>query len=824
MPAGVIGNPHATPQCSRVEFGAKECSPSTQVGWNTISITANTLDVPVYNLEPTAGQAGVLGFYVPLAEAPAYIVLSARTGSDYGLNATLEGIEHLVPPNRLALDLWGIPAASSHDAERAPPGLSYCYETTSCSPPIPSSAEVIPFLDNPTTCGGPLTSTLELVAYDTGVSQASAPWPATTGCDQLSFNPSLYAQPTSKEGDSPSGLEADLKVPQSVSPSAPSASEIRALTVSLPLGLSINPSAADGKTSCTDLEARFGTEEEAECPEDSKIGTVSLSSAALPAAIPGAVYIGTPAPNDRYRLILTANGYGTHVKLGGSVTPDPNTGQLLVSFPNLPQSPFSEFAIHLFGSERGLLATPTACGTYPVSSSFTPWDASLPEQTSTQYFAISSGPSGAPCATSPPAFSPGFSAAIAESTAGAHTPLALEITRPDGNQHLSGVAVSIPPGLLATIKGIPYCSDADLATAAAASYSGLQQESSSACPQASQIGTAQVGAGAGTHPVYLDGAVYLAGPYKGAPLSLAVITPAVSGPYDLGNVVVRASLQVNTETAGITAVSDPLPQILDGIPLQLRSIRVSLNRPNFILNPTNCDPFAFNAQITGDQGALVELSEHLQVANCRSLPFSPKLGVRLSGAHTHNGNPALTTTVTSQPGEANIASTTVTLSHSEFLDNAHIRDPCLRSQFAEDSCPPASLIGFAKAETPLLEKPLEGPVYLRANGGERKLPDIVAALRGQINIDLVGFVDSVHGQIRTKFANIPDAPISSFTLSLAGGSKGLLVNSTNLCNSPQHVDVRMVGQNGKTITAYPTIGVRCAKETSRARRKRPANR
>ena len=821
LPAGVIGDPHAVPQCTRLSFGEGRCSPSTQLGVARIKLFERYAGVAVYNLEPNPDQAGVLGFFIPTANTPGFIVFSARTGGDFGLDATVTGVEHLIPPEGFKLDLWGIPAAASHEAERAPIGVTNCgiFSEFTCFPPTPSNAELRPFLDNPTTCSEPLEASLEILAYDHGLSTAKAPYPATTGCDQLSFNPSLHAQPTTTQTDSASGLDIDLSVPQPISPAAPSPSEIRALTVTLPKGISINPNAADGKTSCSDVQARIGTEEEAQCPEISKIGAVSLTSAALPAPITGSAFIGEPEPGDRYRLILTANGFDTHVKLIGSVEPGSKSGQLVVSFPNLPQSPFSEFHLHFFGSERGLLATPTQCGTYSVESTFTPWDSALSQQTSTQYFTLDKGPDGQACPGSVRPFGPSFTAGGLESTAGAHDPLSLQVGRADGDQNLAGLTITTPPGFLATLNGVPYCSDSALAAAAAPGYSGLFEQIIPSCPTASQIGAATAAAGAGTHPVYLSGKVFLAGPYKGAPLSLAVITPAVSGPYDLGNVVVRAALRVDPRTAQITTVSDPLPQILEGIPLRLRSIRIDLDRPNFTLNPTNCSPFSLNAEIFGDQGAVATPSAHFQVANCRNLPFAPKFSTRVSGSTHHTGNPALTASVTAKPGEANLASTTVTLPHSEFLDNAHIKSPCTRVQFSANQCPSASLLGYAKAETPLLEKALEGPVYLRANGGERKLPDIAAALRGQININLVGFVESVHGHIRTTFDTIPDAPISKFTLSLYGGKKGLLVNSTDLCTSTQRVSVMLTGQNGKTADENSILATPCSHKKAKNRHK-----
>ena len=406
----------------------------------------------------------------------------------------------------------------------------------------------------------------------------------------------------------------------------------------------------------------------------------------FPAPIPGSIYIGEPEPGNRYRLFLTANGFAhprQTRRFGATRTPDRPAGRLLPEpspEPRSPNSTSTSSAPNAACSPRRPSAGPTRCkapsrpGTRP----------SLPRprpSTSRSKKARAAAPARPRRAPSAPPSQPGS----AESTAGAHTPFSLELTRPDGDQDLSALNVTTPPGFSATLKGIPYCSDAALAAAAQPSYSGLQEESSPSCPAASQIGTAQAGAGAGDHPVYLPGKVYLAGPYKGAPLSLAVITPAVSGPYDLGNVVVRAALHVNPETAQITAVSDPLPQILEGIPLRLRSIRIDLNRPNFALNPTNCDPFSVDTEVFGEEGALAKPSAHFQVANCRVLPFAPKLTMGFSGSTKHAGNPALHAILTAKPGEANIAEVQVTLPHSEFLDNAHIQAPCTRVQYAAAS-------------------------------------------------------------------------------------------------------------------------------------------
>jgi hypothetical protein len=809
LPAGVIGNPHATPQCSAADFIREECPADSRIGtaFPTVDFEGyfpfGPLTTPVYNLVPKPNQAGAYGWLTPLFNTPVFTVLSARTGTDYGLDASTNGIEQLLPLISYTQEVWGVPA--EHYASNSPP---------------------VPFLQNPTSCSGPLSSKVGALSYDGTTGEMTAPWPETTGCDQLSFNPSLSGQPTTTETDSPSGLETDLSVPQLLSPNTPSPSEIRALTVNLPPGLTINANAADGKTACSEAQAHLGlfaSIEEAHCPEYSRVGSALLESSALPAALPGSIYLAEPKPGNPFRIFVTADGFATHVKLAGNVKPDPKTGQLTVSFPELPQSPLTEINLHFFGSEGSLLATPTRCETYAVNSTFLPWDGTLAEQSATQLFSLDSGPAGTACPGATRPLKPGFKGGPPDNTAGAHVPFALELTRNDGEQDLSSLTVTTPPGVLATLAGVPYCADHALEAAARPTHSGLAEEANPSCSVASQIGTARTGAGAGTHPVYLPGNVYLAGPYKGAPLSLAVVTPVVSGPYDFGNVVLRAALMINPETAQITVVSDPLPQIVEGIPLRLRQIMIELNRPNFTLNPTNCDPFSINATASGEEGAQANLSFPFQVAECGVLPFAPKLTLRTSGATKHTGTPALTATLTTRPGEANVARTSVTLPHSEFLDNAHLKTPCTRVQFEEgatpgERCPPGSDIGFARAETPLLGKPLEGPVYLRTSG--RKLPDIVAALNGQIDIALDGHVSSVHERLRTTFETVPDAPVSKFTLNLDGGSKGLVENSTNLCSATEYVKMQIAGQNGKTADQNGVLQTPCASKGKKRKQAR----
>jgi hypothetical protein len=816
LPAGFTGNPHSTPQCNAKQFAFSECPVDSQIGvtapqgciGSDLCVQGKT---PVFNLIPPPGHAGLTGFRALLLDAPVYTFLTARTGSDYGLRASVLGTERVFPVPYFIQVLWGVPADPVNDAERYPEGPT----NPGTTPGEPSNSPLIPFLSNPTTCGEPLSSTLDVLAYDGGKTHAEAPWPSTTGCSQLAFNPTLAANPTTTRADSPSGMDVELTVPQTQSPKTPSPSEIRATSMTLPPGFTINPNAADGKTSCSDAVAKFGTEDEAECPEFAKVGTLEIHSAVLPGVLPGAVYLGEPQPGNRYRVFLTADGFGLHVKLPGVVLPDPKTGQVVIAFNNLPQSPFERFSLHLFGSERGILATPAQCGTYPVKTTFTPWDSALSTQDSTQFFTIDQGPNGTPCPGPERPFAPTFEASSDGNTAGAHSPFTVEIQRPDGDQTLDGLTVSTPPGFSGVLKGIPYCPESAIGQLNNVLYAGLAELTSSACPAASLLGTAVAGAGAGSRPAYFPGKVYLAGPYKGAPLSLVVVIPAVSGPYDLGNVVIRAAIKVDPVTARVTTVSDPVPQIIEGIPPRTRSIQVRLDRPDFALNPTNCDPLSVDAVMTGSEGGRISRSSHYQVANCGILPFAPKLSLKLSGGLARRGHPAINAVFQAKPGEANSRFVSVLMPKGELLDNAHIGAVCTKVNFAADTCPASSQLGTAEAASPLLDEPLKGSVYLRSSTNE--LPDIAIALKGQVSFDLVGRVDSVNARLRTTFETVPDVPVSKFSLSLYGGKRGLLVNSESLCGRRSFAVVQTIGQNGAVVDSKSKLQTACG---SKARHKR----
>jgi hypothetical protein len=456
-----------------------------------------------------------------------------------------------------------------------------------------------------------------------------------------------------------------------------------------------------------------------------------------------------------------------------------------------------------------------------VHTTFVPWDAVLPNQTSSSFFEVDSGPGGRPCPGDVRPLHPRFRAGSADNTAGAHSPFGLEFARDDGDQNLKALDISVPPGLTAKLAGVSYCPDATLASLPGPGYTGLGELASPACPASSLVGTAVTSSGAGSRPVHTPGKVYLAGPYKGAPISLAVVVPAVAGPYDLGNVVVRSAIHIDPSTLRITAVSDALPQVVGGIPLRLRSIQVDFNRPNFALNPTGCDRSVTSARVFGTEGGSAEVSSPFQVANCAGLPFAPKVSLRLTGGVKRRGHPAIHAFFRTAPGEAAARKVAVALPNAEQLDNAHIGEVCTNPQFAAGACPARSMLGEAEVSTPLLAQPLRGNAYLRASGG--KLPDLVLDLKGQIPLVLVARIDTVKGRgaLRATFEGLPDAPVTSVRLDLQGGSKGLIVNSESLCGKAKKASVEMVGYNEKVVRNGAKLKTSCG---VKARHKRHSHR
>jgi hypothetical protein len=846
LPAGLVGNPTAVPECTLEQFRTihsvkvpgsaypvNDCPPGSAVGLaivQQIEGAGGILPVPIYNLTPPKGVAAQLGFEV--ATAPFYINAQVRTGGDYGITTVSPNLTESKRVTAFQAILWGTPADPSHDPIRGSclvgVGVGFPFSFASCPAGL---QEVKPFLRMPTSCGGLLTTTMSFNTWLHNDLFSSAGWPApaATGCNSVPFDPSLQARPTTTVADAPTGLEAHLHIPQEVEgPQAQGQADLRQAEVRLPAGIAINPSGANGLGACDPEQIDLDGSAPATCPEDSRIGTVEVATPLLDHPLEGSIYVATPDQNPFGSLLaiylaIDDTTSGVVIKLAGQVAADPQTGQLTTTFAENPQLPFEDFELKFFSGPRAALRTPAVCGSYTTTYTLTPWSApeAAPVSGSDSY-AIDRAPGGGACASQAdtlpgtPAFTAGTMAPIAR----AHSPFVLHLSREDGTKELSSLKVSLPPGLLGKLAGIPYCSE--VALAAAAAKSGRQEAAEPSCPEASRVGTVAVAAGAGPAPYNTKGIAYLAGPYKGAPLSIAIVTPATAGPYDLGTVVVRSSLAVDPETAKITATSDPIPRILQGIPLDVRSIDLRLDRPSFTLNPTSCDPMAITGQAGLVPSGAAALSVPFQVGECGALGFKPKLAMQLKGGTKRSSYPALTATLTMPEGGANIARASVSLPHSEFLAQAHIRTICTRVQFAAAACPPGSVYGTARAYSPLLDSPLEGPVYLRSSSNP--LPDMVADLRGQIHVALVGRIDSHKGGIRTTFETVPDAPVSKFVLSMQGGKKGLLENSRNICGRPYRARAAFTAQNGKAATLKPVMKAKCPKKAGKKKQSRKRGR
>jgi hypothetical protein len=815
LPEGMFGNPNAITPCTSADFALTQCPTASQAGIVTIRAryegesshlfgTAPVFDVESQSEEETAR----FGFIVPSLNIPISVPVAVRTGSDYGLRLSVSGLSQEIPLASAKMTIWGFPAAPIHNSERfakgAPLAPAGCpgLEDASCAGSHEAGLSQHPLIDNPTVCTGqPLELTLEARTYqDPGNStEAQTTLPAMTGCEKLNFYPALNAQTTTNETDAPSGLDLELHAQQFES-FAFSPSQIRSATVTLPDGLTINPDAADGQTACSDAQANFGTETPAHCPDNAKIGTVELDTPALNGPLPGSLYFGEPKPGNQYRIFLVADGFGIHAKLVGELHPDPQTGQVTATFTDLPQVPFESFNFHIFASQRALLATPTQCATYSVDSEFVPWNSVLAPQTSTPNFGLSSGPNGTPCPGQIRPFQPSLVAGTSIPLAGAFSNFHLKLDREDGNQFLGDLNFTMPPGFTGSLRGIAYCSEA--AIAAAAQNSGRGEQASPSCPASSQIGTTNVAAGPGTHPFHAVGRIYMAGPLQGAPLSLAAITPALAGPYDYGVEVVRVALHIDPLDAHVIADAEPVPSIIGGVPIRLRSIQVNLDREHFTINPTNCSSFAIASQGIGDQGTAADFSSYFHAVNCGTLGFKPKMTIKQLGGSKATGrskNPGLRFTLKTRKGDANIKRVAVTMPKAFAIDQSHLGNICSKAQLANERCAGRRAIGKVVTKTPLLDQPLRGPAY--AVSGFGKLPHVVFILDGQVTVMPEAESSSVNGgHLKTVVPVVPDAPVGEFRFDLFGGKTGYIVNTRSLCKGKPVVSVKFKGQNGKSLT------------------------
>lgn len=810
LPPGLIGNPDATPKCLPYNVAHADCSGATQVG--VLQIYTQGLQpiapVPIYNLVPPKGLAAQFGARFN-GFVTVHIDARVRTGGDYGVTAEVldsSAAEGLVIP---VVTLWGVPAAESHDdAECVNSGGKYFCGRFCPAPakvnevgPCSERGPLIPFLSNPTSCTGEREARMTAEPWQEDeppvVVPASAKMPAITGCGRLGFKPSMAIVPTSKASDSPSGLDVELKVPQNEDPNGLATPDLKDAKVVLPEGVTVNPSSASGMAGCPLLSGKEGhpgqsgidleNGEPANCPNASKVGKVRIKSPLLEEELEGGVYVAQQNANPFKSLLALyiaaeAPERGVVVKLAGHVALDEQTGQLTTTFDENPQLPFETLKLDFFGGERAPLATPRSCGSYQPTALLEPWShqgASGEEGTPNAEphigpFEVTSGPGGSACGGSP--FAPFFTAGAVNNQAGAFSSFAMTLGRKDGEQRFSTVSITMPPGLAGMISKVSQCANA--------------QAEAGDCPAASKIGHVNAEAGVGAQPVTLPEAgkaedpVYLTEKYDGAPFGLSIVVPAEAGPFNLGTVVVRAKIEVDPHTGQVSVISNPMPIMLQGVPLDVKVIHVEVNNPNFIFNPTNCRELHVGGTIGSAEGARAGVSSRFQAANCAALSFKPVLKAETHAYHTRRRGSYLKVSIRAAQGQANLAKVHVTLPKNLPADLATLKKACTEAQFKANpaGCPKASAVGFVVVHTPVLSKPLTGPAIYVSHGGAQ-FPDLALVLQGEgITIIQEGITNISKGFTSSSFNAIPDLPVSSIEVTLPESAKPALGDSDrNLC-------------------------------------------
>ncbi len=867
---GFAGDATAMPQCSNRDFatpregtqmidGITSCSDETAVGIASVWVNNIKISAPVFNLPPPAGVPVRLGTQISLV--PVIVDVGVNPTPPYDVTGTSRDTSQLLAFLGGKLQLWGNPADPAHDDVRGICANSLKSFTevegllpfgnggqaASCPTKVPNK----PFLTLPTSCGGPLATVTHwsmsswqepgkfIFGGVPAIDDSEPPSPiGMSGCGKLGFSPTIESKPTTDSAESGSGLDfnVDFKDEGLKNPGGLAESQIEKAEVTLPEGVTINPSIGEGLGVCTPADLRRETLESAPgegCPNSSKIGTIHAVFPAVEEPVDGSIYLAqeddkattTPGAENPFDslialyLVLKNPNLGALAKLPVRLEPDPQTGQLVATLEENPQIPFSHFNAHLRTGARAALITPSRCGTYTTQARLYPWSDPANPRTVTSSFQITKGVGGGPCPPGGvPPFHPKFEAGSLNNNAGSFSPFNMRLIREDGEQDMTKFSAVLPPGEVGSLVGVSKCPDA--AIDVAKSKTGRQEIASPSCPANSLIGHTLAGAGVGDSLTYVKGQIYLGGAYHGDPLSVISVTPAVAGPFDAGTVVVRLALTLNPKTAEVEvdgAASDPIPHILDGIVLKVRDLRVYVDRPNFLLNPTSCDESSARATLFGSylnvldpaDDRPVDLSTRYQAANCLNLGFKPDLKLNLHGGTKRGGHPSLTATYTPRAGDANIKGLVVRLPRSAFLDQAHIRTICTRVQFAAKACPPGAQYGYIKAWTPLLEEPLQGPVYLRSS--DHKLPDLVFDLHGLVDVEVSTRIDSAKGGIRATLENSPDAPLSKVVLQMQGAKKGLIVNSTDLCTRPHRANLHLSAHNGKELSTDPSVRAQCGR-------------
>jgi hypothetical protein len=816
LPLGFLASASATPRCRFTQLSGIGCPADSAVGHiHTEPEGSESLNTTIYDMVPEHGVPAELAYVDPGGGTHALYVSVAPSAAGYVLRLTAPDLLQ-VALTGLAVTLFGDPAARDGGGN---------------SP--------LPMLTNPSDCSGrPLLMSVHMDSWqnpggysadgtpDLGdpawVSAASRSLPPT-GCNLLQFTPELEARPTTNVADSPSGLELELRSPQTANVRVNATPPLHRAVVTLPAGMTIDPSAGDGLRACS--EAQIGwvgpslfdfTAAPPQCPEQSKIGSLEMTTPLFAGTLTGALYLAAQDGNP-FGSVLAAYVVvddpltGVVLKIAGELKADPRTGRLTVVLAESPRLPFGDLKLHFFGGPRALLATPESCGTFTTTSDLEPWSA--PE----------SGPDGAPfdsfqieagCVSG---FAPSFMALSTNVVAGADTSFVASFSREDADQDLAGWSVSLPPGLLADVGGVPLCAEAPA--------------SAGTCPEASRVGTVLVGAGAGPNPLFVPGRAYLTGPYDGGAFGLSLVVGVIAGPLHFGTVVVRASVRIDPRTAQVTVVSDPFPTILDvtgangqvsGIPIRLRRVDVELNRPGFMFNSTNCDPMAVNGAISSVQGAAANVSSRFQLANCASLPFGPKLTAltRANGEFQGHGA-SLHIVITAPPGQANMRALKVDLPQRLPARLETIQHACPERIFnaSPAACPKASVVGQALVATPILATLMAGPAILVSHGAA--FPNLVLVLQSQgVRIDLTGalYVDE-HNITSATFRTIPDVPIRRLDLILPEAPRSIFAASAGLCKGALHMSTAITGQNGARVKRAVTVAVSGCKKPKRRKQK-----
>ena len=886
LPPGLLGNVTAVEQCPEADFlslgenNINFCPAGSAIGVATVAINVTrpygyaNFAVPLFNLAPRPGEPARFGFEINKVSVA--LDTTVRTGGDYGVTVSVSNASETGQILASQVIFWGAPGDPRHDASRGWTCLlagNYDNHEQPCTPPNPRPT--VPLITLPTSCTGPLNTSMEGQAWNGEPVSGQAAFQNTIGqpltelehCDMLPFEPAIGAQPIQEaqtEGShppaptssasTPTGLAVSVKLPQqsTLQEGGLAQADVRSTSVTLPAGMQLNPSAANGLQACSEAQIGYQgpggedplspgapeplhfSNQPVECPQASKLGIVHLKTPLLAEELKGAIYLAEPAPqqeaghnpfNSLLALYLVAENetLGIRAKLAGEAKLDPQTGQITTSFQNTPQVPFEELNLQLFGGPTASLTTPPACGAYSAQASFTPWSGTSSVSVASEpAFQITSGPEGAPC-PNPQPFTPSLLAGATSLQAGAYTNFALHLTRPDGNQTPTSLSVHLPAGDAAILKNVTPCPE--------------PQASQGTCGPESEIGQASATAGTGPDPYTVTGGrVYITGPYQGAPFGLSILTPAVAGPFNLGNVLVRAKIEVDPHTAQVT-ITSPLPTIVQGVgrepsgvPLDLRDVYVTVDRPDFEYNPTSCNPTSITATLTGNQGSTAQTSSPFQVSGCNTLPFKPTVTATTKGQTSKADGASLGLKFKSAGGEAHVAKTILTIPATLPARLTTIQKACVASVFEANpaACPEGSDIGTATVHTPVLKSPVTGPIYLVSHGNAA-WPDAELVLQGEgVTVILDGQTAIKKGVTTSSFQSVPDAPFETVEATLPEGRHSALTTNLplkdhySLCGQDLTIPAALGGQNGAAVNDDVKVTVQGCHSVSATKTKHPS--